>query len=604
MSNIIHFSVDDCIEMFRDITVNNYNSLFDSKYFSFFKYLHDRYKACISLYVFIEYKGFNISNTSVKYKKEFSENSNWLKIGFHGYNENSRYNSNKNTADKDYKLFLKYVYRFTGSNDIIDNIPRLHCFSGNALNITKMKKLNNGIIGVLTADDDRDNYYLKNNENIFLNKHLEYKDIKNNILFIKTTLRIENISDIDIAVKTIDLNNNIIMFTHEIFLDNDNIKNNITKIYDYALENSYSPSFIQFENKLLYENFPIIKRYIECHIPVTTCNLRCEYCYITQTNRWSDALPNFKYSPQYVRKALSKERMGGVCLLNMCADGETLMHEYVIELIKEVLEEGHYVFVVTNGTVNKRFDEILQKIDKSLLYRLVFKFSFHYKELLRVNKIKDYFSNVKKMKDAGCSFTVELTPYDEIIKDIENIKNIVRENVGNICHVTIARSDDKYGIPILTNLSRDEYKKTWEVFDSNLFNFKIGIFGKRIDEYCYAGVYSLFVNIGTGETRQCYASNYHQNIFEDINKPISFKPIGEKCLLPHCFNAHAFITLGDVPKIDAPFYADVRNRVCADGSEWLNPYIKEIFSHKLNESHSISIFNNMYFLKKRKNNAK
>ena len=590
MSNIIHFSVDDCIEMFRDITVNNYDSLFDSKYFSFFKYLHDRYKACISLYTFIDYKGFNISNTSVKYKKEFSENSNWLKIGFHGYNENSRYNSNKNIASKDYKLFLKYVYRFTGSSNIIDHIPRLHCFSGDINNIYEMKKIDNGIIGALTADDDRDNYYLKTNENIFLNKHGEYKDIKNNILFIKTTLRIENISDIDVAINNINLNNNIIMFTHENFLNNDNIKNNIIKIYDYALKNDYNPNFIEFESKLLHENFPIIKRYIECHIPVTTCNLKCEYCYITQTNRWSDALPEFKYSSQYVRRALSKERLDGVCLLNMCADGETLLHEYVIDLVKEVLEEGHYVFIVTNGTLNKRFDEILQKIDKSLLYRLVFKFSFHYKELLRINKIKDYFANVKKMRDAGCSFTVELTPYDDIIKDIEDIKKIVKENVGNVCHVTIARSDDKEGVPILTNLSRNDYKKTWEVFDSNLFNFKIDIFGRKIDEYCYAGVWSLFVDIGTGEARQCYASNYYQNIFGDINKPIMWRPIGTKCLLPHCFNAHAFITLGDVPKINSPFYADVRNRVCDDGSEWLNPYIKEIFSHKLIENNKRKLF--------------
>ena len=62
------------------------------------------------------------------------------------------------------------------------------------------------------------------------------------------------------------------------------------------------------------------------------------------------------------------------------------------------------------------------------------------------------------------------------------------------------------------------------------------------------------------------------------------------CLLPHCFNAHAFITLGDVPKINSPFYADVRNRVCDDGSEWLNPYIKEIFSHKLIENNKRKLF--------------
>lgn len=229
MNKIIHFSIDDCIEMFKDITINNYNSIFENKYFNFFKELHDNYNSCISLYTFIEYNGFNISNISNRYKNEFRVNSNWLKIGFHGYNENSRYNSDDITMKKDYKLFLKYIHRFTGTYNIIDHIPRLHYFSGNQKNIQKIAKIKNGIIGLLTADDDRNNYYLSKNENIFLNRHGEYKDIKNDILFIKTTLRMEHIKDINTTIKNINLNNNIIMFTHEVFLKDDNIINNIKK---------------------------------------------------------------------------------------------------------------------------------------------------------------------------------------------------------------------------------------------------------------------------------------------------------------------------------------------------------------------------------------
>ena len=96
MNKIINFSIDDCIEIFRDITINNYNSLFESDYFSFFKELHDKYNAKISLYSFVEYKGFNIKNTTDKFKKEFIDNSDWLKIGFHGFNENRRYNDKEN----------------------------------------------------------------------------------------------------------------------------------------------------------------------------------------------------------------------------------------------------------------------------------------------------------------------------------------------------------------------------------------------------------------------------------------------------------------------------------------------------------------------------
>ena len=589
MSNIIHFSVDDCIEMFRDITVNNYDSLFDSKYFSFFKYLHDRYKACISLYTFIDYKGFNISNTSIKYKKEFSENSNWLKIGFYGYNENSRYNSNKNIASKDYKLFLKYVYRFTGSRNIIDHIPRLHCFSADINNIYEMKKIDNGIIGALTADDDRDNYYLKTNENIFLNKHGEYKDIKNNILFIKTTLRIENISDIDITINNINLNNNIIMFTHENFLDNNDIKNNITKIYDHALKNDYNPNFIENISMLESINLDRIKKFIDCYIPVTTCNLKCQYCYITQSNRWSDALPEFKYSAEHVRKALSKDRLGGVCMLNMCAGGETLLHKYIIDLLRELLYEGHYIWVITNGILTKRFEEIIS-FPKELLYRLAFKFSFHYFELKRLNKLEEYVKNVKMVHEHGCSFSIEITPHDELIEYIDEIKEFCYKNFGALCHITVARADNTSDKHILTNLSKENYRKVWSAFNSSMFSFKLSTFLAKRREYCYAGKWSYSLNIGTGIIQQCYSSNEYKNIFDDIYSNIELNSIGKKCLEPHCYNSHAFLTFGDIPSLDTPYYEEMRNRVCEDGSEWLNPYMKEFCSHKLIENNKRKLF--------------
>ena len=37
-----------------------------------------------------------------------------------------------------------------------------------------------------------------------------------------------------------------------------------------------------------------IKRFIECLIPVTACNLRCSYCYVIQRNRNSGEMPNLK----------------------------------------------------------------------------------------------------------------------------------------------------------------------------------------------------------------------------------------------------------------------------------------------------------------------
>lgn len=581
MNKIINFSIDDCIEIFRDITINNYNSLFESDYFSFFKELHDKYDAKISLYSFVEYKGFNIKNSTDKFKKEFIDNCNWLKIGFHGFNENSRYNDKENIK-KDYKLFIKYVKRFAGNLNIIDNFIRLHYFSGNLENILKIKKL--GIKGLLTADDDRDNYYLKKNENIFLNKHNIYKDIKNEIFFIKTNLRIEKIENINETLKTIDINNNIIMFTHEQYLNDKNIRDKIIDIYEYSKE-THKSDFINFvEDEFKDIKLDKIKKFIDCYIPITTCNFRCPYCYITQNNRWNDALPEFKYSAQYVRKALSKERLGGTCLLNMCGGGETLLPPYIIELLKELLEEGHYIWVITNGSLNKRFEEI-SKFPKNLLYRLAFKFSFHYLELKRLNKLEDYVKNIKLMQDSGASFSIEITPYDELIEYIDEIKEFSLKNFGALPHITVAREDNTDNKKILTKLSKQEYNKVWSQFNSKMFSFKLSTFLVKRKEYCYAGKWSYILDIGKGVLRQCYSNNLQQNIFENM-KPIKIKSVGRKCLEPHCYNSHAFLTWGDIPRLKAPYYYEMRNRIQSDEKEWLNPYMKEFCSHKLKENNN------------------
>ena len=66
-----------------------------------------------------------------------------------------------------------------------------------------------------------------------------------------------------------------------------------------------------------------------------------------------------------------------------------------------------------------------------------------------------------------------------------------------------------------------------------------------------------------------------------IDRPINFSAIGRGCPEAHCFNSHAWLAFGDIPEHDAPSYADIRNRSCSDGTEWLNSKTKEFFNSKL-----------------------
>lgn len=328
-----------------------------------------------------------------------------------------------------------------------------------------------------------------------------------------------------------------------------------------------------------------LKRFIECYIPTETCNLRCHYCYIAQKRKFNNKLAEFKHSPQTIRRALSVERLGGKCLINLCAGGETLLAEDVLYIIKELLEEGHYVMVVTNGTLTKRFDQIIT-FDKKLLKRLFFKFSFHYLELKRINMMNQYFENIKKIQEAGCSFTVEMTPNDEAIEYIDDIKKVCIDNLGTLCHISIARDDRTQGIELLSDHSYEDFVKIWGEFDSSFFNYKTKIFKVKRKEFCYAGDWSVYINLVTGNMTQCYAGKLLDNIFADINKPLKFEAIGNKCLLAHCYNGHSFLSLGDIPELEAPTYAQLREHSSKEKNipKWLQPEMESFINQKLGDN--------------------
>ena len=333
-----------------------------------------------------------------------------------------------------------------------------------------------------------------------------------------------------------------------------------------------------------------IKRFISCAVPTEACNFRCSYCYLTcKGNAYNGKIYSFLHPLDTMVKALTVERLGGICYFNMCAAGETTLQKDLFPLIKGLINNGHYCDIITNGTITQKIDELISMLNAYERSHLFLKFSFHYLQLIEKKLMDTFISNVKKVKDAGISFTIEITPHDELIPYIEEIKQFSFEKFGALPHITVARNEATEKIELLTKLSRAEYEKTWSVFDSVFFDFKFSIFNKKIDEFCYAGRNSLYLDLRTGEYKSCYCGDPLGNAFENIFKPIKFSPIG-KCRLPHCFNGHSFIALaGNVPDIGLPIpsYADERNRTCKDGSEWLTSSCKEFFSTRADSQNTI-----------------
>lgn len=325
-----------------------------------------------------------------------------------------------------------------------------------------------------------------------------------------------------------------------------------------------------------------IKRLVLGMIPNQKCNLKCEYCYISQVEAW-DEPEEFFYSPEYITKCLSKERLGGISLINLTGNGETMLQPDIVDLVRGLLEEGHFVELVTNGTIKKSINEILN-FPEEYLSRLMFKVSFHYKELKRLNMINDFFENVKNIKDSRASYTLELMAYDEIEEEIDQIIEVCKANTGAICHATIGRDDASKNKPLLSRHTKTEYYDIWKKLDSEMLKYKLDVLGSKRKEFCYAGAWSIFVDMYTGEAQACYWQPYNQNIFKNPSKKIKFVPVGHMCTQPYCINAHAHLCWGLIPELNAPDYNSMRNRVCGNGEEWLSEECSGFFSSKLYET--------------------
>ena len=322
------------------------------------------------------------------------------------------------------------------------------------------------------------------------------------------------------------------------------------------------------------------KRLILGYLPNNRCNLKCPYCYISQLDEWQVDDGVFQYSAAHISSCLSQERLGGTCLVNLTAQGETLLYKEIVELVEGILAQGHYIELVTNATVGRKLDEILV-LPSDLIGRLEFKISFHYDELKRRGLLEAFTDNVQRIMESPASFTLELMPYDGNETLVKEIMDYSARHFGAPCHVTVGRDDAKKNRGLLSSDTREEYVDRWSAFSSPMFDLKMELLEVKRKEFCYAGDWTLWVDFSTGEARQCYGQPSNQNIFEDPSAPIKFVPVGCHCVQPYCINGHAFLSLGAIPELDTPTYFDTRNRVMENGGQWLKEPCASFFSQKL-----------------------
>lgn len=329
-----------------------------------------------------------------------------------------------------------------------------------------------------------------------------------------------------------------------------------------------------------------MKKVILFAIPLSVCNLHCHYCYLSQrSSSFEGVIPEMKYSPEQVAYAMREERIGGGSYFNLCADGETLLVPNLARYVELLAREGHYLEIVSNMVLTKKLEPLLD-LGSDVLSHVEFKCSLHYLELEKKGLLKRFADNVNAAWAAGASCNVEITPSDKLVPLIPEVKKYCMDNFGALAHLTIARNDASSEIERLTNLPSDEYYAAWNQFDSSFFDFKNTIFGVKQTGFCEAGAWMYYVDMSTGEARQCYKGCSVGNVFANPDEPLPNKPIG-RCHEPQCYNGHLLMTSGLINGATKIGYGDIRDRVREDGTHWLRPEIKAFFNTKLGDSNEM-----------------
>ena len=223
----VHISFDDVYACLKDITdhADTYDTIFQNAFFAWLQQMHQTYGAVFTLYTFNygnHAPDYDVSNLPDKYASELVTNAKWLKFAFHAVDNLKKYDEDDvEGITADYKKFTTALLKASGGcAECIDRVNRLGFFAGSKANVEALQQCEYGLLGLLTADnsEERISYYFNAERTKELNRTGEYWDKENGLLFLRSQLRLENVTDMEAQFARIQSYTEpkvIEVFTHE-----------------------------------------------------------------------------------------------------------------------------------------------------------------------------------------------------------------------------------------------------------------------------------------------------------------------------------------------------------------------------------------------------
>jgi hypothetical protein len=191
-------SIDDNIWFLRDIHQHTdiYRSIFENPYLAFLRSVHEKYGTKVHINLFYQTDNFHLGQLTDVFREEWQAQSDWLRLSFHALQEfpDMPYRvAGYDVVKRDCALVMGEIERWAGK-ELMGSVTTLHWGESTVEGSRALRDAGyRGQLGYFNVDDDLPavSYYLTTEQRRHVKQRFVWKDNKEDIVFIRSSIVID-----------------------------------------------------------------------------------------------------------------------------------------------------------------------------------------------------------------------------------------------------------------------------------------------------------------------------------------------------------------------------------------------------------------------------